>query len=277
MDDYSEPGSIEYSQDDYQQFHEEDSQLKDEYDRPDSDSEDSEGEEEELVGDINVNIKVDAQGNKENEENVVSQCTVDGRAQSKVTEEVKIKGSKTQKRSIPPKKPLSKLPDDLPSFKKKKVDPDELLANINKRLHERKEERREKQAKKEQAAKDCIDENDIFGKMVANELRSLPKRKQSKLKHDINEAIFKYQCEIEQEAIYGESQSQQIQQPQLNQQQKNYLHQQTQQQQPQQQNTYSSFLNLPAHDNLLVFPSGSSTTSHPPSPYASSLRTSLGL
>ena len=219
LDDYSEPGSIEYSQDEYQQFHEEDSQLKDEYDRPDSDSEDSEGEEGELVGDINVNTKVDAQGNKENEENVVSQCTVDGRAQGKVTEEVKNKGSKTQKRSIPPKKPLSKLPDDLPSFKKKKVDPDELLANINKRLHERKEERREKQAKKEQAAKDCIDENDIFGKLVANELRSLPKRKQSNLKHNINEAIFKYQCEIEQEAIDGESQSQQIQQPQLNQQQ----------------------------------------------------------
>lgn len=44
-----------------------------------------------------------------------------------------------------------------------------------------------------------LDEDGIFGKMVANELRSLPKDKKIRLKHDINNSIFRYQCEAEQE------------------------------------------------------------------------------
>ena len=58
-------------------------------------------------------------------------------------------------------------------------------------------ERMEKMARK--AEEKEADESDVFGKMVAFELRCLPKRKQAKLKHDINNAIFKYQCEVEEE------------------------------------------------------------------------------
>ena len=42
-------------------------------------------------------------------------------------------------------------------------------------------------------------DEDIFGEMVAAELKSLPKRLRHRLKHDINENIFKYQNMMEQE------------------------------------------------------------------------------
>ena len=49
------------------------------------------------------------------------------------------------------------------------------------------------------------DEDDIFGEMVAAELRSLPKRLRHRLKHDINNSIFKYQDlqEQENEKVYN--------------------------------------------------------------------------
>ena len=55
---------------------------------------------------------------------------------------------------------------------------------INKRLHERAKKQTEPQA---------YDEEPVFGKMVVNELRSVPKRRMKRmLKHEINESIFKY-------------------------------------------------------------------------------------
>ena len=94
------------------------------------------------------------------EENVAegSKSKVEG-SQGKVEEG---KGVDSKK-----KKPLlTKLPDGIPPHKVK-VTTDELLATINKRLHEKKKEKLEK---KKQEPNDSIGDNDIFGKMVANEL-----------------------------------------------------------------------------------------------------------
>ena len=174
------------------------------------------------------------------EENVAegSQSKVEG-SQGKV-EEGKEVDSKKKKR-LP-----TKLPDEIPPHKKVKVTTDDLLATINKPLHEKKKEKLEK---KEREPNDSVGDNDIFGKMVANELRSLPKRKQSKLKHDINNAIFKYQCEVEQEEFYAPT-------PPTYRQEISGA-------------SFSSLINLaaPVIDSRLVSPSGTSTSSYPASPY----------
>lgn len=78
-------------------------------------------------------------------------------------------------------------------WKKKKVSPDELMLSINKRLNERSE------TKSKQVSENTDDAATIFGKMVADELRALPKRMIIMLKHDINESIFKYHMQLEDE------------------------------------------------------------------------------
>ena len=79
-------------------------------------------------------------------------------SQSKVEEGKEVDSKK--------KKPLpTKLPDGIPPHKKVKVTTDELLATINKPLHEKKKEKLEK---KEREPNDSVGDNDIFGKMVAN-------------------------------------------------------------------------------------------------------------
>ena len=90
----------------------------------------------------------------------------------------------SKKKNSAPKKQLKKCPDGVPSFTKSNVACDEVLKTTSKRMLERKEERMEKMARK--AEEKEADESDVFGKMVAFELRCLPKRKQAKLKHDIN-------------------------------------------------------------------------------------------
>ena len=66
-----------------------------------------------------------------------------------------------------------------------------MMLTINKRLHERSE-------KSKQVTENHNDDAEtIFGKMVADELRALPKRMKIMLKHDINESIFKRQMQLE--------------------------------------------------------------------------------
>lgn len=97
---------------------------------------------------------------------------------------------------------LSKLPNGgIPSsFKKRKV-PTTIdgvpLATNDQRLHPGLHQ--EQQTARNEKKPHQDDEFDAFGVVVANELRSLPKGKQLKLKHDINNAIYKYQCEVEAE------------------------------------------------------------------------------
>ena len=43
------------------------------------------------------------------------------------------------------------------------------------------------------------DEDDLFGKLVAAELKSLPKRQKYRLKHEINNLIFNYKLQNEDE------------------------------------------------------------------------------
>ena len=154
----------------------------------DDDLDEDSDDDDELLGETGTKATDAGDGSKEN----VAEERDDGEKQSKQN----VKG----KKKAPIQKPLSKFPDGVPPLKKTKVTTDQLLATINKRLHDRKHEKLEKRAMKEQEPP--IDEFDVFGKMVANELRSLPKRKQVKLKHDINNAIFKYQCEVEEEELY---------------------------------------------------------------------------
>ena len=72
---------------------------------------------------------------------------------------------------------------------KKRVTSNELMLTIYKRLHERSD-------KSKQVTENHNDDVEtIFGKMVANELRALPKRMKTMLKHDISESIFKYQMQ----------------------------------------------------------------------------------
>lgn len=67
---------------------------------------------------------------------------------------------------------------------------DDILYTINERLKERERKKLEEANEKE-------DSDSTFGKMVANELRSLPKRLKMMLKHEINNSIFKYQMQFE--------------------------------------------------------------------------------
>ena len=168
-----------------------------------------------------------------------------------------VSGGKKKKVNAQPRQPLSKLPDGIPQFKKSKVTSDEILATINKRLHEKK---KEKQDKKE--AKESVDENDIFGKMVASELRSLPKKMRSKLKHDINNAIFKYQCQLEEEESPRSLLQQPEQQPDQQQQQIDVPHPFQTYRQEMTGPNYTT-LQLPGAvlDPRMMSPSGSSTSS----------------
>ena len=78
-------------------------------------------------------------------------------------------------------------------WKKKRVSPDELMLTISKRLNERSE------TKSKPVSENCDDAETIFGKMVADELRALPKKMKIILKHDIDESIFKYQMQLEED------------------------------------------------------------------------------
>ena len=74
---------------------------------------------------------------------------------------------------------------------KKRVTANELMLTINKQLHERSE-------KSKQVTENHNDDAETtFGKMVADELRALPKSTKIMLKHDINESIFKYQIQLQ--------------------------------------------------------------------------------
>ena len=62
-------------------------------------------------------------------------------------------------------------------WKKKRVSPDELMLTISERLHERSD------TKSKPVSESCDDAETIFGKMVADELRALPKTMKIMLKH----------------------------------------------------------------------------------------------
>ena len=55
-------------------------------------------------------------------------------------------------------------------WKKKRVSPDELMLTISERLNERSE------TKSKPVSENCDDAETTFGKMIANELRALPKK-----------------------------------------------------------------------------------------------------
>ena len=78
-------------------------------------------------------------------------------------------------------------------WKKKRVSPDELMLTISERLNERSE------TKSKPVSENCDDAETIFGKMVADELWALPIKMKIMLKHDINESIFKYQIQLEED------------------------------------------------------------------------------
>ena len=99
--------------------------------------------------------------------------------------------AKTSKRKIENKIKNVKSNPEKDMKWKKRVTANELILTINKWLHERSE-------KFKQVTENHNDDAEtIFGKMVADELRALPKRMKIMLKHDINESIFKYQMQLE--------------------------------------------------------------------------------
>ena len=106
-------------------------------------------------------------------------------------EEIEVKAPK-RKREIETKNVKSNPASEI-KWKNKRVSPDELMLTISKRLNERSE------TKSKPVSENCDDAETIFGKMVADELRALPKKMKIMLKHDINESIFKYQMQLEQD------------------------------------------------------------------------------
>ena len=105
--------------------------------------------------------------------------------------EIEVKAPK-RKREIETKNVKSNPASEI-KWKNKRVSPDELMLTISKRLNERSE------TKSKPVSESCDDAETIFGKMVADELRALPKKMKIMLKHDINESIFKYQMQLEQD------------------------------------------------------------------------------
>ena len=105
--------------------------------------------------------------------------------------EIEVKTPK-RKREIETKDVKSNPANEI-KWKKKRVSPDELMLTISERLNERSE------TKSKPVSENCDDAETIFGKMVADELRALPKKMKIMLKHDINESIFKYQMQLEED------------------------------------------------------------------------------
>ena len=101
-------------------------------------------------------------------------------------EEGKMCAQKSQERQAETKMPNS-LPNGIPKWKKSGSPADDLLVTINKRMQER----------SKRSDREMEDDESIFGKMVAGELRSLPRKLKIMLKHEINSSIFKYQCQNE--------------------------------------------------------------------------------
>ena len=106
-------------------------------------------------------------------------------------EEIEDKTPK-RKREIETKDVKSNPANEI-KWKKKRVSPDELMLTISKRLNERSE------TKSKPVSENCDDAETIFGKMVAGELRALPRKMKMMLKHDINESIFKYQMQLKED------------------------------------------------------------------------------
>ena len=96
-------------------------------------------------------------------------------------EEGKMCAQKSQERQAETKMPSS-LPKGIPKWKKSASPADGLLVTINKRMQER----------SKRSNREMEDDESIFGKMVAGELRSLPRKLKVMLKHEINSSIFKY-------------------------------------------------------------------------------------
>ena len=57
------------------------------------------------------------------------------------------------------------------------------------------------------------DEDDLFGKLVAAELKSLPQRQKYRLKHEINNLIFNYKLQNENDVNHNERSADKIQSP----------------------------------------------------------------
>ena len=57
------------------------------------------------------------------------------------------------------------------------------------------------------------DEDDLFGKLVAAELKSLPQRQKYRLKHEINSLIFNYKLQNENDVNHNERSANKIQSP----------------------------------------------------------------
>ena len=57
------------------------------------------------------------------------------------------------------------------------------------------------------------DEDDLFGKLVAAELKSLPQRQKYRLKHEINNLVFNYKLRNENDVNYSERSASKIQSP----------------------------------------------------------------
>ena len=90
-------------------------------------------------------------------------------------------------------KDVKSNPGNEVKWKKKGVSSDELMLTIIERLNERSE------TKSKPVSENGDDAETIFGKMVADERRALPKKMKIMLKHDINESIFKYQMQLEED------------------------------------------------------------------------------
>ena len=104
-------------------------------------------------------------------------------------EDIEVKNPKRKRET----KDVKSNPANEIKWKKKRVSPDELMLNISERLNERSE------TKSKPVSENCDDADTIFGKMVADELRALPNKMKIMLKHDINESIFKYQMQLEED------------------------------------------------------------------------------
>lgn len=135
-------------------------------------------------------------GVNNNDADVINATSIPLEENSSVEDRVFEELKKACQTSPPLKK---KMPDsDGSSFYKKarlSVE-DELLATINKRLQEKAKEKRERRAPVVVAAA-SEDAEDIFGRMVAQKLRSLSRRRRNELEYEINSAIFKKCCEEE--------------------------------------------------------------------------------